>query len=212
MISSEKHEEDLRVLLLKVVNQTIEDSYSLLPVRYRPKRALGRALFDAHAILSNENYTFKYFFDDDEKELTVKKALKMASNSPKAKLSVLTTYIKSKIEAVVNEEVSSMLRTPDVVVINRMPYRIIIGPHPQNIDFEEHIIYLNEKKKDLPTAMHKILCVMLDISDIKARASSIETLVRLLSEFLALNGNIFFTRDVNKCRQGKGIQNDEHQS
>ena len=136
MISSEKHEEDLRVLLLKVVNQTIEDSYSLLPVRYRPKRALGRALFDAHAILSNENYTFKYFFDDDEKELTVKKAFKMASNSPKAKLSVLTTYIKSKIEAVVNEEVSSMLRTPDVVVINRMPYRIIIGPHPQNIDFE----------------------------------------------------------------------------
>ena len=88
-----------------------------------------------------------------------------------------------------------------MVVIAGSPYKVIVSAtEPYNIDFERHIITLNDADKGIETAMLAFVSVMLEESEIKARASSIRSFARLLSEFLALNGNIFFSRDVARCR------------
>jgi hypothetical protein len=212
MLPPEKHEEDLVVLLRKVIVQAMEDYSGLLPIRYRPKRALGRALYESHLVFSSSDFVFKYFLDDEERPMNIEEALKRTSSSARASLGVLRKHLKTQAKALIAQEVQDMLKVPDIVVIAGSPYKVVVSTtEPYNIDFERHIITLNDSDKGIDTAMLAFVSVMLEESEIKARFSSIKTFARLMSEFLALNGNIFFSRDVSRCRPIPPQTNDQEE-
>lgn len=200
-ISSDKHEKDLKVLLLKVISQAMEDYSGLLPIRYRPKRALGRALYEAHLVFSSAEFCFKYFLDDLENPMKIGEALKRVSSSARADLGILRKHLKKQVQEVIEREITDMLKVPDVVVINGSPYQVIISVSERfKIDYDRHIIILNDSDKKIERAMYAFVTIMLEESGITATVDSVKQFSRLLSEFLAINGNIFFSRDVTKCR------------
>ncbi len=207
ILPPEKHERDFYFLLLQVINQARTDFYSLIPVRYRMKRATGLHLWLAQRVFASADYTFKYFLDDEEKPINIVQALKSSLHTNKVDLKKMQEYLEKEARAVVDQEVKDMLKVPEVFVFETTAWRVIFNCKVAFNDKENAVMRLKGDSRDVEgfyTALGWLyfdnLCSLPSMKGITGNDEIASTLGKSIAEFLAINGNIFFDRNVYKCR------------
>jgi hypothetical protein len=207
ILPPEKHERDFYFLLLQVINQARTDFYSLIPVRYRMKRATGLHLWLAQRVFASTDYTFKYFLDDEEKPINIVQALKSSLHTNKVDLKKLQDYLENEAKAVVDQEVKDMLKVPEVFVYKTTAWRVIFNCKTPSNDKENAVMRLRGDSKDVEgfyTALGRLyldeLSSIPGMNTVSENEAAASTLGKSIAEFLAVNGNIFFDRNVYKCR------------
>jgi len=153
---------DMKKLKIAVLKQSMDDYVKLQHYRYRSKKYLEESFLYAVCVFFDPTYTFLYFFNDNELNMSSKEFIASALNINIKNLNPMQNYLKNESIRYWNKKYMKTFTIPSYLVFQGIVYNILMSEKENKICYKKNEIYLNKKQEGAGKVLISLFTELVD--------------------------------------------------
>jgi hypothetical protein len=183
--------EDWKKLISAILKAAMDDTIRLAHPVTRQKASLDEAYLDAVDMIWDPEYRMSAATNLDGDAYSILDILAASINNDLVELEKLQNFLAAQTMTYWDNKDVDTITIPDTVLIEGIPWRVIHAERESyEIDFDEHVIYLDRSRNDPEIQqlfMYAVTDITFDAIDIKLPRRDIRKLARALFRLLKTN-------------------------